>query len=88
MPKKHSLVIPPPSRLRPGDMANFETLQRAQENGDLCLVAAVRRADLAQVALVCAMGYDAEKKLFLPAPLAVVVEGDPCELFFDPTEGR
>ena len=69
--------------LRPGDKSNFETLKRAHENGDLCLVSAVRKSDDAPVALVCAMGFDGEH--YFPAPLAVMIEGDPFDDFEDPT---
>ena len=73
-----------PGKLRRGDKANFETLLRAAENGALAIVSAIRKSDGKNVALVCAMGYDVEAKLFLPSPLAVMVEGNPFELFEDP----
>lgn len=74
-----------PMALRPGDRANYDTLLRAAENGDLALISTTRKSDGAKVALVCAMGYDSETKQFLPSPLAVMIEGNPFELFDDPT---
>jgi hypothetical protein len=68
-----------PRKLREGDRANFETLLQAAKNGDLALVSAVRKSDGAKVALVCAMGRDGEA--FYPTPFAVMVEGNPFELF-------
>jgi len=77
-----------PPALLPGYKANFETLQKAAANGDLCLVSAIRKADRQPVALVCAMNIEHDpatgEKLFCPAPLAVMVEGNPYELFEDP----
>src|SRR5262245_55351904 len=77
---------PIPPALLPGYKTNFETLQTAQENGHLCLVSAIRKSDGQPVALVCAMNWDGE--FYRPVPLAVMVEGNPYELFFDPTTDR
>jgi hypothetical protein len=76
--------VPEPGPLSEEDCANFETLRRAHRSGDLALVSAIRKADGKQVALVCAMGRD-EKGNYCPVPLAVMVEGNPYELFHDPT---
>ena len=73
-----------PIALREGDSANFGTLQKAFENGDSALISAVRKSDGADVALVCAMGRSPDGQITL-APLAVMIEGDPYELFEDPT---
>ena len=69
--------------LREGDRANFETLLLAAQNGDLAVVSAIRKSDKAQVALVCAMSKEGSD--IRPVPLAVMVEGNPYELFEDPT---
>lgn len=74
-----------PKKLRKGDLANFETLLAAARNGDLCLVSAIRKADQANVALICAVNRDSN--FVEPVPLAVMVEGNPFELFEDPTGG-
>lgn len=69
-------------KLRKGDTANFKTLKQASKHGDLALVSAIRKSDGAQVALVCAMNQiDGQ---IVPAPLAVMVEGNPYDLFEDP----
>ena len=83
MSNKLEQLVPRPPKLRKGDTANFETLKKAGINGDLALVSAIRKSDGKSVALVCAMGWDGES--YLPAPLAVMVEGNPFELFHDPT---
>lgn len=83
--KKKKKGTPIPPALSPGYKANFATLQRAQDNKDLALVSAIRRADDKPVALVCAMQYEQETKSFRPVPLAVMVEGNPYKLFYDPT---
>lgn len=73
-----------PPRLRKGDRMNFETLLRAASDGVLALVSAVRKADQQQVALVCAMQTNRDDTI-TPVPFAVMVEGNPFELFEDPT---
>lgn len=73
-----------PGKLRPGDKANFKQLQRAFDNGHIALVSAIRKADKAKVALVCAMQWN-EDDTIMPIPIAVMVEGNPFELFEDPT---
>jgi hypothetical protein len=73
-------------QLRPGDISNYETLKRACLNQDLALVNAVRKSDDAVVALVCAVSRAGEDHHL--SPLAVMVEGDPFELFEDPTQKK
>jgi len=73
-----------PPRLRKGDRANFDTLLRAAGDGALALVSAVRKADQHPVALVCAMQRNGDETI-TPVPFAVMVEGNPFDLFDDPT---
>lgn len=73
-----------PPKLRPGDRTNFGTLLRAADDGALALVSAIRKADQQAVALVCAMQRN-EDGTITPIPFAVMVEGNPFELFEDPT---
>lgn len=80
---RESLNPPTPGPLQPGDKANFKTIQRAADAGHLCLLSAIRKSDGKQVSLVCAMGRDGDD--YMPTPLAVMVEGNPYELFHDPT---
>jgi len=77
-------TAPTPRALRPGDKANFKQLMRACDHRHLALVSAIRKADQAQVALVCAM-QENEDKTISPIPFAVMIEGNPFELFEDPT---
>jgi hypothetical protein len=65
-------------------LENFETLKRAAENEDLALVSAIRKSDGQPVALVCAVGFDRSSEEFNITPFAVMVEGDPFELFEPP----
>jgi hypothetical protein len=74
--KKH------PMALRRGDRANFKTLLAAAHVNDLALLSATRKSDGAKVALICAMG--SKDGMYYPAPLAVMIEGNPFELFDDP----
>mgnify|MGYP001450479539 CR=1 FL=1 len=68
-----------PMALRKGDKKNFETLQAATRDGMVALVSARRKSDGAKVALACAVNRsDGTMEL---VPLAVMVEGNPYELF-------
>jgi hypothetical protein len=73
-----------PPKLRDGDRLNFDTLLRAADDGALALVSAIRKADQQSVALVCAMQTNDDETI-TPVPFAVMVEGNPLELFEDPT---
>lgn len=73
-----------PKRLSKGHKANFKTLECALKNGDLALVSAIRKADKKHVALVCAMQRN-EDDTITPIPLAEMVNGNPFELYEDPT---
>ena len=73
-----------PPRLRKGDQVNFETLLRAANDGAVALVSAIRKADQHPIALVCAMQTNDDDTI-TPVPFAVMVEGNPFELFDDPT---
>ena len=73
-----------PAKLRTGDRTNFQTLLRAADDGALALVSAIRKVDQRPVALVCAMQHNDDDSI-TPVPFAVMVEGNPFELFDDPT---
>lgn len=81
----HDCAIPKPEPLSEHYKANLKTLLTAAEDGQIALVSAVRKADNKSVALVCAMQRNADDSL-TPVPFAVMVEGDPFELFHDPTK--
>lgn len=72
-----------PPKLRKGDRMNFDTLLRAASDGALALVSAIRKSDQRRVALVCAMQTNDDDTI-TPMPFAVMVEGNPFELFEDP----
>lgn len=74
----------PPPKLTEGHRANFETLQRAAENGDLALASSRRIVDGVAVALVCAVQRYDDGSVSL-TPLAEMVNGNPYELYEDPT---
>ena len=63
---------------------NFETMQRAQDDGALCIMEATRNSDGKPVVLVCAMSQ--VDGMFYPSPLAVMIEGNPFD-DFTPPEG-
>lgn len=61
---------------------NFETMKRAFEAGDVCLMEVKRRADGALVACVCAV--EEEGSSYTMVPLAIMCEGNPYEDFLPP----
>ena len=73
-----------PQKLSDGYVSNFDTLCKARDNRQLALVSAIRKSDKKSVALVCAMQTNEDKSI-TPIPFAVMVEGNPFELFEDPT---
>jgi hypothetical protein len=74
-----------PPALTKGYRANFETLKMAGGHGDLALISAIEKASGQPRALVCAMQRNEADKTITPIPLAVMVWGNPFEMFEDPT---
>lgn len=65
-----------------GYKTNFETLQKASDNGDLVLMECRERATGQVCVLVCALGREGEEVTF--APLARMIDGNPYELYDPP----
>lgn len=65
-----------------GYRKNFDTLLEAFKNGDVALLEARRVSDGAVVALVTAIGH--EDGEYVMTPFAVMIEGNPYELFEPP----
>ena len=74
------MAIPEPCR------ANFETLQRASANGDLCLVECRDAMTGQPVYALCAVNYDGE--MVELAPLAKLFDGNPYEELVPPGLGE
>lgn len=74
---------PPPPPISDGYSANFNTMLRAASDNNLALVSA-RRIDGTPVVLVCAMQTNPDRTV-TPVPFAVMVDGNPFEMFQDPT---
>lgn len=72
--------------LSKGDRDNFDTLLKAARNADLALLEVRRRSDGAVVAAVCAVSKNAadSEDAYTFVPLAIMVEGNPYELFDAP----
>lgn len=68
--------------LAPYDKTNFQTLLRAVSDGAAALVEVQRVEDGKPVAAICAIGY--EDGEYTITPFAVMVEGNPFELFNPP----
>ena len=64
-------------RIEPGYIANFQTLLRAGDNGDLALLDCRDRATGAPVRVVAAVCTDPDGVTFVP--LAKLFDGDPHE---------
>lgn len=69
--------------LQQPDRANFDTLSRAFDAGDVALVEVKRLSDDLPVAAICAVGH--EDGLFTLTPFAILVEGNPFELYAPPS---
>lgn len=73
-----------PQKIPKAHKSNFQTILNAASNGDLALVSAIRKHDQQQVFLVCAMSRNSDRTI-TPVPLAEMVNGDPFEMYEDPT---
>jgi hypothetical protein len=71
-------------KLSPHQCKNFDTLMRAARNGHVALSSVRRKDDESPVAAICAVSIvDGEYQL---TPFAVMVDQDPFDLFYSPTE--
>lgn len=83
---------PTPPALTEVQKKNYNTLKRAARDGRLALLSAVRKADGRAVALLCAINCDIRPRgdkgcmNYYPVPLAELIDGNPFELYHDPTE--
>lgn len=75
-----------PPKLNEAYRANFATLLAAAKDEKLSLVSAIRKTDNKPVALICAMNY--VQGMVEAVPLAVMIEGNPYEIFDDPISER
>ena len=66
---------------------NFNTMLKAAKNGQIAAVSAVRKEDQKPVVLVCAMQTN-EDETITAVPFAVMIDGNPFELFEDPTDAK
>lgn len=75
---------PTPPPLPKYQRDNFNQVLRAAKNGHLALVSAIRVRDNQPVALICAMQTNPDESI-TPVPFAELIEGNPFELYHDPT---
>lgn len=68
--------------LSPADTSNFATLTHAFDAGNVALLQVRRIADQKPLAAICAVHGDG--KDFVLSPFAVMIEGNPFELFDPP----
>ena len=66
-----------------GPARNLDTLIRAANNGDLCLMECRWRATGEKVAAVCAASRDADGSVIF-TPLAVMMNGNPYDMLLPP----
>jgi hypothetical protein len=67
-----------------GDRANFATLKRAADHGDLALMECLDKETGNKVAVVCAASLDKEN-MWTFTPLAVLINTNPYERYEPPT---
>jgi len=72
-------------RLLRGERANFGTLLRAAAAGQLALVQVTEKTTGCKRAAICAINHDG--KTYEMVPLALMVDGNPYELFDPPAPG-
>ena len=65
-----------------GHKANFETLKRAMDNGDVALVDCRRKDTGEAVVALCAVNFDGRG--YAMAPLALLFNDDPYEVLDPP----
>lgn len=68
-----------------GHKTNFETLQRASDNGDLALMECTDRETGEPVYVVCAV-YRDEQGFYNTVPMARMFDGNPYEQLRPPTD--
>lgn len=71
--------------LRVGDKRNFETLCKAFKDGQVALLDVRRKSDGAKVAAVVSVVYNHKTRDYSFTPFAIMVEGNPFELFDPPS---
>lgn len=71
--------------LKPGDIANFQTLLKAAHNQDLTLLECTDTQSGEYRAVVCATYVDADEQ-FNFVPLAIIPPGNPYELLTFPED--
>jgi len=64
------------------DKKNFETIKQAFLDGNAALLDVRRRSDGKKVAAIVAVGKDGDERTM--TPFAIMVEGNPFELFDPP----
>ncbi|MCC7102420.1 MAG: hypothetical protein IT206_04995 [Fimbriimonadaceae bacterium] len=69
--------------LTPTDTRNFNTLSKAFSAGHVALVEVRRAADLNPIAAICALSREGDQ--FGITPFAVMIEGNPFELYDPPS---
>lgn len=67
-----------------GYKANFETLQRASGNNDLCLMECTDAKTGEKVAAICAAHFEKATQQIVFTPLARMLEGNPYESLVPP----
>lgn len=65
--------------LKPGDVTNFKTLQLADKGGDLAMIECKDQMTGEYVAVIVAMGWDAEANEYVLTPLARMFTGNPYD---------
>ena len=71
--------------LAPHHAINLETLSEAFERDDVAILEARRRSDGETVALLVAVGWDADTEEYAMTPFAEMVNGNPFELYDPPS---
>ena len=67
---------------------NFDTLNEAFKNGDVCLMDCIEKDTWEHVAVICAMTIDHKTKEYVMVPFARFFNGNPYEMLINPSDPK
>jgi hypothetical protein len=67
---------------------NFDTLNEAFKNDDVCLMDCIEKATGEHVAVICATTIDPKTKEYVMVPFARFFNGNPYEMLINPSDPK
>ena len=72
-------------KIKKAEKKNFETMQRAMRNGDVCIMVCTRVDNNREKLVVCVVNRPPDGSIEL-APMAEMLDGEPYEIYKPPME--